>query len=47
MFKVSSTNTLKYWWKKWNRRIPENINQIFKIDQWARETTLDKIKKSN
>ena len=25
MFKVSSTNILKYWWKKWNKRMPENI----------------------
>ncbi len=31
-------------YRKYAIRIPENINQIFKIDQWARETTLDKIK---
>ena len=33
-------------YKKYAIRIPKNINQIYKIDEWARKTTLDKIGKN-
>ena len=33
--------------KKYAIRIPKNINQIFEIDKWARETTIETIKYEN
>ena len=33
-------------YKKYAIRIPKNINQIYKIDEWARKITLDKIGKN-
>ena len=33
-------------YKKYAIRIPKNINQIYKIDEWARKTTLNKIGKN-
>ena len=30
-------------YKKYAIRIPKNINQVFQIDKWARDTTYEKI----
>ena len=33
MFKINSMNKLKYWWKKWNKKIPKNISKKSEKEQ--------------